>query len=80
LIILENLKKDIRGRKEKLEAILSVFDRFSKACAENYAPGFKVSVNKRLASYRGKIPVFGVHETQARALRFESAGVSADFV
>lgn len=46
----------IQTTNDKLAAIRDVFDLFVKACIESYSPDAHITVDERLATFRGKCP------------------------
>lgn len=46
----------ITETKDKLQAIRNTYDQFVKNCVDNYSPGENITVDERLATFRGKCP------------------------
>lgn len=46
----------IEQTQDKLAAIRTIFDQFSEACVANYSPGLNITVDERLATFRGHCP------------------------
>lgn len=49
-------KDRITETKDKLQAIRNTYDQFVKNCIDNYSPGENITVDERLATFRGKCP------------------------
>ncbi|KAG5871002.1 hypothetical protein JTB14_012854 [Gonioctena quinquepunctata] len=46
----------IENTKDKLQAIRTLYDQFTQNCIRQYSPGANITVDERLATFRGECP------------------------